>query len=70
MNGGPKHQIQDGTCDGIGFTRESRCCKDHAATVCPHGSGCFDYLGKSTQCSIRFNWEGAAVAKNINTPIT
>ena len=35
-------EVQSGTCDGIGFSTESTCCKDHAYVNCPHGSGCFD----------------------------
>ena len=32
-----------GTCDGIGFSRESTCCKDHAYQKCPFGNGCVNY---------------------------
>ena len=42
----PQNEIDDGTCDGVDFNRQSKCCKSDY-TPCPHGSGCFDYsLGK------------------------
>ena len=37
----PQNEIDDGTCDGVDFNRQSRCCKSERAP-CPHGSGCFD----------------------------
>ena len=43
--GGSKNrpdQVKDGTCDGIGFGRDSVCCKDDAHQKCPHQSGCYD----------------------------
>ena len=42
----PQNEIDDGTCDGVDFNRQSKCCKDEAYTPCPHGSGCFDNVGK------------------------
>ena len=43
----PQNEIDDGTCDGLDFNRQSVCCADGAHTPCPHSSGCFDnYDGK------------------------
>merc|ERR1719431_1690195 len=38
----PQSEIDDGTCDGIEFNRQSRCCKDEQYVPCPHASGCYD----------------------------
>ena len=38
----PQNEIDDGTCDGLDFNRQSVCCRDDAYTPCPHASGCFD----------------------------
>ena len=38
----PQNEIDDGTCDGLDFNRQSVCCRDEANTPCPHASGCFD----------------------------
>ena len=43
----PQNEIDDGTCDGVDFNRQSKCCKDGANTPCPDGSGCFDNYGKT-----------------------
>ena len=37
----PQNEIDDGTCDGVDFNRQSKCCKSEN-TPCPHGSVCFD----------------------------
>jgi len=37
----PQNEIDDGTCDGVDFNRQSKCCKSQNAP-CPNGSGCFD----------------------------
>ena len=42
--GGYPSEISSGTCDGIGFNRESTCCKDNAYQSC-QTKGCFDYQG-------------------------
>ena len=43
----PQNEIDDGTCDGVNFNRQSKCCKDEAFAPCSHASGCFDnYNGK------------------------
>ena len=41
----PQNEIDDGTCDGVDFNRQSTCCKSEYSP-CPHGSGCFDNVGK------------------------
>ena len=41
----PQSEIDDGTCDGLDFNRQSACCRDEAHTPCPHASGCFDNSG-------------------------
>ena len=41
----PQSQIEDGTCDGLDFNRQSTCCRDEAYTPCPRASGCFDNSG-------------------------
>ena len=41
----PQSEIDDGTCDGLDFNRQSSCCRDDAYTPCPHTSGCFDNSG-------------------------
>ena len=43
MNGGSSSEKASGTCDGIGFSRESTCCKDHGYQKCPYPNGCFDF---------------------------
>ena len=42
---GYPNEITSGTCDGIGFTRESRCCEKNAYFKCPDVNGCSDYPG-------------------------
>ena len=37
----PQNEIEDGTCDGVDFNRQSYCCNSEHAP-CPHESGCFD----------------------------
>ena len=37
----PQNEINDGTCDGVNFNRQSKCCKS-GHVPCPHGSECFD----------------------------
>ena len=43
--GGYTSQIESGVCDGIGFSRESTCCKDNAYQPCINSKGCFNYQG-------------------------
>ena len=43
MNGGSSSEKASGKCDGIGFSRESTCCKDHGYQKCPYTNGCFDF---------------------------
>ena len=38
-------EVASGTCDGIGFSIESTCCKDNKHLKCPH-TKCKDYAGK------------------------
>ena len=39
----PQNEIDDGTCDGLDFNRQSKCCNVNVATArCPQASGCFD----------------------------
>ena len=45
VNGGNSDEVASGTCDGIGFSIESTCCKDHKYLKCPH-TKCKDYGGK------------------------
>ena len=40
----PQNEIDDGTCDGVDFNRQSKCC-NHNHAPCPHASGCFDRIG-------------------------
>ena len=42
VNGGNSNEIASGACDGIGFSKESTCCKDHEYLLCPHSEGCYD----------------------------
>ena len=41
-NGGTPSEVTFGTCDGVGFSRESTCCKDHDNIVCPVPDACYD----------------------------
>ena len=45
VNGGTLDEVASGTCDGIGFSIESTCCKDNKNLKCPH-TKCKDYAGK------------------------
>ena len=36
VKGGNSMEVASGTCDGIGFSIESTCCKDHKYLKCPH----------------------------------
>ena len=36
VNGGTSNEVASGTCDGIGFSIESTCCKDDKYLKCPH----------------------------------
>merc|ERR1712008_167627 len=36
INGGTSNEVASGTCDGIGFSIESTCCKDNKYLKCPH----------------------------------
>ena len=45
VNGGSSNEVASGTCDGIGFSIESTCCKDDKYLKCPH-TKCKDYGGK------------------------
>ena len=36
VNGGNSKEVASGTCDGIGFSIESTCCKDNKYLKCPH----------------------------------
>ena len=47
----PQNEIDDGTCDGVDFNRQSKCCK-YTNTPCPDGSGCFDNYGKTNNSYI------------------
>ena len=40
----PQSEIDDGTCDGVNFNRQSVCCKTEY-TQCPGLNGCFDNTG-------------------------
>ena len=42
--GGTYWEFASGSCDGKGFSRESTCCKDHDYQMCPHPTGCYDFL--------------------------
>ena len=42
VNGGTLNEVASGTCDGIGFSIESTCCKDHNYQQCPY-TQCEDY---------------------------
>ena len=42
VNGGTLNEVASGTCDGIGFSIESTCCKDHHYLQCPY-TQCKDY---------------------------
>ena len=42
--GGLQSEIESGSCDGIGFGRDSRCCKDQVK-ACPHLEGCYNNPG-------------------------
>ena len=41
-DGGTPSEVTFGTCDGVGFSRESTCCKDHDNIVCPVPDACYD----------------------------
>ena len=45
VNGGTLNEVASGTCDGIGFSIESTCCKDNKYLKCPY-TQCKDYAGK------------------------
>ena len=45
VNGGTLNEVASGTCDGIGFSIESTCCKDNEYLECPLAK-CKDYAGK------------------------
>ena len=36
VNGGSLNEVASGTCDGIGFSIETTCCKDRKWIKCPH----------------------------------
>ena len=41
---GSPSEIESGTCDGIGFTRESHCCENNDWQECPYSlTGCDDF---------------------------
>jgi len=42
-------EISSGTCDGIGFSMESTCCKDHDYQKCPYPGGCSDHKDRCSQ---------------------
>merc|ERR1712129_632567 len=42
VNGGTSNEVASGTCDGIGFSIESTCCKYNKYLKCPH-TKCKDY---------------------------
>ena len=41
-NGGSPSEVTSGTCDGVGFNRNSSCCKDHQNILCPLPNSCYD----------------------------
>ena len=44
-NGGNTAEKESGTCDGLGFSKESTCCLDNAYQKCPAPGGCDNYQG-------------------------
>ena len=41
--GASKAEKESGTCDGIGFNRDSTCCKDYERVPCPQKNECFNH---------------------------
>ena len=41
LNGITTAEIE--SCDGKGFSRESKCCKDNDYQQCQHHEGCYDF---------------------------
>ena len=42
-NSGIQQWIDSGSCDGIGFSRKSMCCKDYNRVPCPQIKDCFNH---------------------------
>ena len=61
--GGYPSEISSGTCDGIGFNRESTCCKDNAYQSC-QTKGCFDYQGNINR-KIQFFFSDSIISQDF-----
>ena len=61
----PQSEIEDGTCDGIEFNRQSVCCYNEQWVTCPYSSGCDDNPGMYNylKCTIRVNFKVFNVQK-------
>ena len=54
VNGGTSNEVASGTCDGIGFSIESTCCKSHKYLKCPHAQCVTRHEGKGYENLIQF----------------